>query len=54
MTPFQPQRRSLALLADGQGGALLSWSGMTAEGMCLGRWKDRLDRSFIARHLGTH
>ncbi|RUJ24890.1 pyridine nucleotide-disulfide oxidoreductase [Pseudomonas aeruginosa] len=53
MTPFQPQRRSLALLADGQGGALLSWSGMTAEGECLGRWKDRLDRRFIARHLGT-
>lgn len=54
MTPFQPQRHSLALLADGQGGALLSWSGITAEGEWLGRWKDRLDRRFIARHLGTH
>ncbi|MEQ6328266.1 FAD-dependent oxidoreductase [Pseudomonas sp. B11D7D] len=54
MRPFQPQRRSLALLADGQGGALLSWAGITAEGDWLGRWKDRLDRRFIERHHGTH
>lgn len=53
LTRFQPQRRALALLADGQGGALLSWSGMTAEGALLGRWKDRLDRRFIDRHHGA-
>jgi len=33
--------------------SFISWSVMTAEGECLGRWKDRLDRRFIARHLGT-
>ena len=47
---YQPQRKALALLADGQGGALLSWSGLTAEGKWLGWWKDRLDRSFMQLH----
>ncbi len=47
---YQPQRRALALLADGQGGALLSWAGLTAEGALLGRWKDWLDRRFMRRH----
>ena len=47
---YQPQRQALALLADGQGGALLSWAGLTAEGKWLGRWKDRLDRRFMALH----
>ena len=45
---------SLALLADGQGGALLSWSGITAEGRMFGWWKDRLDRRFIQQHMGQH
>lgn len=54
LSSFHPQRRTLALLADGQGGALLSWSGMTAEGTWLGWWKDRLDRSFISRHHGSN
>lgn len=47
---FVPQRRALALLADGHGGALMNWAGMTAEGGLLGWWKDRLDRRFIRRH----
>lgn len=51
---FVPQRRALALLADGHGGALMSWAGMTAEGGLLGWWKDRLDRRFIRRHLAKH
>lgn len=51
---FVPQRHALALLADGQGGALMSWAGVTCEGARLGRWKDRLDRGFINRHLAKH
>ena len=47
---YVPQRRALALLADGQDGALLSWAQLTAEGRWLGRWKDHLDRRFIRRH----
>ena len=54
LTDFVPQRRALALLADGQGGALLSWSGITAEGRMFGWWKDRLDRRFIQQHMGQH
>lgn len=52
LRPFVPQRQALALLADGQGGALLSWAGLTAEGAWCGKWKDHLDRRFIRRHLG--
>lgn len=47
---YQPQRQALALLADGEGGALLSWAGLTAEGKLLGWWKDRLDRGFMKLH----
>lgn len=44
---YRPQRHSLALLADGHGGALLSWSRWTAEGHWLGDWKHRLDSRFV-------
>jgi pyridine nucleotide-disulfide oxidoreductase family protein len=47
---FQPQRRALALLATGDGGALASWAGLTGEGSLLGHWKDHLDRGFMQRH----
>lgn len=47
---YHPEARTLALLADGQGGALMSWGGLAAEGSLLGRWKDYLDRRFMRRH----
>lgn len=47
---YRPQRHDLALLADGRGGALMSWGGLTAEGALLGRWKDFLDRRFMRLH----
>ena len=50
LTTYTPQQRALALLADGQGGALLSWAGLSAQGQLLGRWKDYLDQRFIAQH----
>ncbi len=50
LAAYRPQRRALALLADGQGGALLSWGELTAEGALLGRWKDFIDRCFMRRH----
>lgn len=49
---YRPQRHSLALLADGRGGALLSWAGFTTEGRWCGLWKDWLDRRFVRRHQG--
>jgi NADH dehydrogenase FAD-containing subunit len=47
---YRPQRQSLALLATGDGGALLSWRDCSAGGRLFGRWKDYLDRGFIQRH----
>ncbi|MDA7087498.1 FAD-dependent oxidoreductase [Pseudomonas sp. SA3-5] len=47
---YRPQRQSLALLATGDGGALLSWHDYSAGGQLFGRWKDYLDRGFIQRH----
>jgi len=50
LAAYRPQRRTLALLADGKGGALLGWGGLTAEGALFGRWKDFIDRRFMRRH----
>jgi NADH dehydrogenase FAD-containing subunit len=47
---YRPQRQSLALLATGDGGALLDWHGYSADGQLYGRWKDFLDKGFIQRH----
>jgi NADH dehydrogenase FAD-containing subunit len=47
---YHPQAHSLALLADGQHGALLSWGGVAVEGRMLGDLKDHLDRRFVRRH----
>lgn len=47
LSDFVPQRHALALLADGKGGALMSWAGVTAQGRLFGWWKDRLDQNFI-------
>ncbi|WP_310658711.1 FAD-dependent oxidoreductase [Pseudomonas sp. JL3] len=47
LSKFVPQPHALALLADGKGGALMSWAAISAEGRFFGWWKDRLDQSFI-------
>jgi len=47
---YRPQRHSLALLATGDGGALLDWHGHSAGGQFYGRYKDWLDKGFIRRH----
>jgi NADH dehydrogenase FAD-containing subunit len=47
---YRPQKQSLALLATGDGGALLDWHGHSAGGQFYGRWKDFLDKGFIQRH----
>jgi NADH dehydrogenase FAD-containing subunit len=51
---YRPQSRSLALLATGDGGALLGWGRWSGGGRLYGRWKDYLDRSFIRRHSLSH
>jgi selenide,water dikinase len=47
---YVPQRRALYLLATGPRHAVASWGPLTLAGDWVWRWKDRIDRRFIARH----
>ncbi len=46
---YSPRRRSLYLLACGPRYAIASWGSLSAEGQWVWRWKDRIDRGFVAR-----
>jgi pyridine nucleotide-disulfide oxidoreductase family protein len=46
---YRPQRRSLALLATGDGRAIASRGPFGAEGRWAWHWKDHIDRRFIAQ-----
>jgi pyridine nucleotide-disulfide oxidoreductase family protein len=46
---YRPQRRYLALLATADRRAIAAWGPWSAEGAWLWRWKDHIDRGFIAR-----
>ncbi len=48
---YKPQKRTLYLLSCGERRAIASWGGWTAEGAWVWRWKDRIDRAFIARYM---
>jgi pyridine nucleotide-disulfide oxidoreductase family protein len=48
-TTHRPQRQCLALLATGDGRAIASRGPFGAEGAWAWRWKDRIDRRFLAR-----
>ncbi len=50
LRPFRPQKRALALLATGDGRAMAVWGPLAWEGAWVWRWKDRIDRRFIARY----
>lgn len=45
---YAPQRRALALLSCGTRYAIAQWNGWSAEGAWAWRWKDRIDRRWIA------
>ncbi len=49
LVPYRPQRRSLNLLSLGDGRALASWGGWSAQGWMMGWWKDAIDRGFVRR-----
>jgi NADH dehydrogenase FAD-containing subunit len=49
---YRPQRRFLALLATGDGQAIASRGPLGAEGRWAWRWKDRIDRRFLAQFDG--
>jgi len=48
--PHLPQKRTLALLATGDGHAIASWGPLAAGGAWAWRWKDRIDRAFMANY----
>lgn len=51
--PWRPQPRTLALLSTGDGAAIASWGPFAATGAWAWRWKDRIDRGFMALYRGT-
>ncbi|TNF62540.1 MAG: pyridine nucleotide-disulfide oxidoreductase [Burkholderiales bacterium] len=50
LTPHHPPERTLNLLSCGTGHAIASWGPLHAEGGWAWRWKDRIDRAFMARY----
>jgi pyridine nucleotide-disulfide oxidoreductase family protein len=57
LVPYRPQARTLNLLSCGGRSAITVWGGLSLGELPLGRlawwWKDRIDRSFIARFTAT-
>ena len=47
---YRPQRRALALITDGEGGATLSYGKLALAGAWVGRWNDSIDRKFMAKY----
>ena len=50
LAPYVPRQRALHLMRAGDGYAVGDWGAMTFEGRWVWRWKDRIDRRFIAQH----
>lgn len=50
MTSYRPQARALALISTGDRHAVASWGTLSIAGGWVWRWKDRIDRRFMARY----
>jgi selenide,water dikinase len=50
LRPYTPQHRALYLIGTGEAYAVASWGPFSWAGRWVWRWKDRIDRSFIARY----
>lgn len=49
---FAPPRRFLALIGTGDRHAVGIWNGLAWQGRWVWRWKERIDRRFVARYRG--
>jgi selenide,water dikinase len=49
LVPYTPQQHALYLLSTGTRHAVGTWGGVCFDGKWAWRWKDRIDRRFIAR-----
>ena len=47
-----PQQRSFYLVSTSRSFAVGSWSRFAFKGASVWRWKDRIDRAFIAKYTG--
>lgn len=50
LTPHVPKARYLALVSTGRRHAVGTWGGLSWSGWWAWRWKDRIDRRFVARY----
>jgi NADH dehydrogenase FAD-containing subunit len=50
LVTYAPRQRALHLISVGDRYAIGTWGGIAFEGRWVWRWKDRIDRAFIARH----
>ena len=48
---YRPQRRSLSLIGTGGRHAVASWGAFSVQGWWVWRWKDSIDRKFMARYV---
>lgn len=53
LKPHHPPRHTLNLLSCGPGHAIASWGPLHVEGGWAWRWKDRIDRGFVARYRAS-
>jgi selenide, water dikinase len=47
---YTPQPRALALISTGERHAIASWGALAWHGDWVWRWKDRIDRAFMAKY----
>lgn len=50
LKPWHPPQHTLNLLSCGAGHAIASWGPLHTEGGWVWRWKDRIDRAFMAKY----